>query len=324
MQRRFIQLLLVICMAMFLFGCVHGQYPSETGSLDESADLNYDYFSLGFSLSFPESWAGRVEALQNESFVTVSIDGIPTYCLTSLTNDVGAREKDQELEEEGYNYYCQNGTTFFYYQQYETIPKELCPTSWRSNSAQWCTEKAMLEFWRIVPETEVCTVVMDGDDYYFSMKTSNYIDHRLGISFAIPDIFMRQGDVYVHPTDSDQVVSVVLLDEQSNSSYLICSFLALRVEDPFNNQYCIADSPDLLFYDGKLYGGVNEWRHSSWRQNTYTQFGWETYPASIRNTFSYGDVQEMVNSFQLLFPENEIEAALEMEQTEIEKYISTP
>lgn len=169
----------------------------------------------------------------------------------------------------------------------------------------------MRAFWQIDRDTDVCTALVDGDAYYLSMKTGEYANHRLGISFAIPKNMLERGDVYLYPTDDEQMISLVLMDGAFSRMYLMCSFLALPVEDPFRSVYNIIDSPELLSYDGRLYGGVNEWRHSSWRQYVYTQFGWETFPEHIQNTFSFDEIQDVVDSFQLLFPQEELDNVFE-------------
>lgn len=297
------------CMIVLLNGCYFGD--SASGDAHNPEVLYYDYSEMGYSLQFPEEWAGCIEVREENEYITVRINGILIYSLVSVPNVDGARVWDQQLEENEFIYHSQNGTHFFYYKLHNILPKEMCPATWHRKSAQWCTKEAMLDFWRIEWDTDICTALVEDDAYYLSMKTGEYVNHRLGISFTIPQNMLERGDVYLYPTNNDRVISLVLMETPSSRIYLMSTFLALPVDDPYRSEYNIIDSPELVLYDGRLYGGINEWRDSTWRQYVYVYYGWERFPDYIQNMFTFDEIQSVVNSFRLLFMLEECDNVLE-------------
>lgn len=75
-------------LCILLYDCAFGDvYPDDTSSSDV---LNYDYSDLGFSLLFPEEWAGCVEAQEEAASLhllpaEVRASAIPTTWQASAT-----------------------------------------------------------------------------------------------------------------------------------------------------------------------------------------------------------------------------------------------
>lgn len=301
LQKRYLRLFAVLCMAMLFAGCACEQRPLETGPSEEtlhSAALNYDDSELGFSLAFPEEWSGRAEMRQEENTVIINVDGADVYFFASVENREGAAEKELALMEAGYEYYLQNGTHFFYYKISGTITKDMCPPYWGSRSVQWCTENWVETLFQIPKETAVCRMEMsENGGPVFQMKTPVYTDYRLGFTFTIPEKFFNREDLRAYMYQ--HAISLNLVDEED--IYLLCKFVAVPTEDPVNGCiYSIAEYPELMYEDGKVYGGIN-YRRPEWVPGYYyAPHGWETYPEEIRNLFSFEEVQEMVDSFTLL------------------------
>lgn len=307
MKRIFGVVLVVSCLMSLLSGCVSDSAQQITQSTEETiptTPLCYTYQDLDFSLSFPEIWSGRFSVQQDGNCVTVNIDGTPLFSFASLQNEPDMKKHELKLLEDGYTYYLHNGTHFFYYKILGVVPKELCDSYSRERTTEWHTEKVMYTCWQINCETKVCSVLIEEDAYYLAMKQNDYINHRMGIAVTLPEAMLNHGAVYLKLSKSFQNDGLIelVLQEPDEYDYLLCSIFALSVSDPLHghSDFNIAYSPELVFRDGKLYGAVNEWRDSGWRTGTYSFYGWERYPDHIRSTFSFEEVQKVVDSFRIL------------------------
>ena len=263
-----------------------------------SCSLGEEPQEPGFSVALPEEWEGRAEMRQEENTVIINVDGADVYFFASVENREGAAEKELALLDGGYEYYLQNGTHFFYYKISGTITKDMCPVYWGDRSVQWCTENWVETLFQIPKDTAVCRMEESphaGTVYY--LKTPVYTDYRLGVTFTIPEKFFNREDLRANMYQ--HVISLNLVDEED--IYLLCKFVAVPTEDPVNGCiYSIAEYRELMYEDGKVYGGINYWRPEWVPAYYYAPHGWETYPEEIRDLFTFEEVQEMVDSFTLL------------------------
>ncbi len=79
--------------------------------------------------------------------------------------------------------------------------------------------------------------------------------------------------------------------------------------------------PELVYLNGMLYGGTNDWiscRERGFLTDAY--FCWDLYPQAIQDYFTHEQVQELVDSYQVMLTAEELHAGLDrfLEETEQE------
>lgn len=269
------------------------------------------YHSLPFSMVFPDSWKGRYWVDRCDNGITVYVDGQATYAVRVVKNKPGAKEKDQELVDLGYTYLLENGEFFIYEKVLSTIPEELYIArndDIHYNIKEWHTQNTFVSMLRF-RESSVCSLALGAPDkkkgygtydydytrdvggnlsVYLEMKHETYVNHRLGVSFTIPESMRERCRIICHydfylETSINHVYVVYRCDRDNGSwyDYTLCSF-------------------DVYTYDGGCYyEAYNQWQ-DYWHPTAYFQYEWSSYPQEIKEQFTKDEVQQIVDSFTVL------------------------
>ena len=103
--------------------------------------------------------------------------------------------------------------------------------------------------------------------------------------------------------------------------YPVATFYAASMGEDGYAEYYGRYYPELVYLNGMLYGGTNEWmscRERGFLTDAY--FCWDLYPQAIRDYFTHEQVQELVDSYQVMLTAEELHAGLDrfLEETEQE------
>ena len=355
MKKNILKIFALLLVLSCLFGCAPAQSPEtqppteatvppveETEPPVEETQppvaLHYDYPELDFSFAFPKEWAGEFLVEQEENSVTVSLGGVPTFSFVSLKNEPGAKEKDKQLEEDGYHYYRENGTHFFYYKFLTDLPEDFCIYQ-RGDKKPICdVEDAMAECWHIYTETAICSVLEDewyyrdkwsppwNEYFYLRMKTPHYINYRVGYMFTLPDYMLSNKDICIR-INSGGGGAVGLRNEAYNTAdfqayndmpfYRLCyfNFASSETSEETREEWKFYYRGQTTSLGNTLYLTINEYTETYHYERYFT---WRDYPDHIRNAFSQEQIQEVVDSFQVILSMDEIALALEEHLDETE------
>lgn len=316
---------LILCVCMLNHGCTSDQevLAEDTHIIDALPDgtkPQHLYLDLDFGLTFPEEWVGRYVLERENQCVTVNIDNTPVYSFVSFENAPGAHGMMLRLKADGYTFWMENGTDFFWYKIHADLPEDLYPyKTLIDHSAQWQTEEAMAQIWQVNTENEVCSVRIEATpkesldrDVYLSMKQPEYINHMLGISFTLTPKMMDNPKVYLESNTQSVCVHIVAklsygiykknaAHKDIPFAFPLCSVLAKETREPTRpdgDWYNTYDYPHLLLLGRKIYGIANEW--CPLKEGVFAYYEWNNYPWFIRNDFTYEDVQQVVYSFRML------------------------
>ena len=304
-MKSLVRITTILLMFLLLVGCNNKVPHSDEATVgytemielptSKNTEITVASEELPFSLILPPKWGGRGSIQHTAKDATICIDGQPIITVCYIENLPDAGEKDKALVRDGYVYFGEDIYRFFYYKLYSEIPTELQIVStpdWVGDSLQYQGTRLIQSCFRFNEENSACSASLSqatgvAVECLLNMKTCKYTNYRLGVSFAIPERMLNECHI--------RVIGERLIVEMS-PYYEMCEFAVCDPESTTAVWYEAYGEHTLV--DGTLYITYNNWQTPLW----YSQDSWVSYPKEVKDRYSFEDVQQIVDSFQILCP----------------------
>ena len=301
-------LLLLLVLALLLAGCDAQPEPAETTQptisatepteptepAAEESPLVHPFPDLGFTLSFPEPWLDRFTLSRSGDRVTVIVDGVRIFTVTSVPNAPGARQAVNTLTEEGFIFMWDNYAHSLMYQLHGELPKDL-----RYIGVDRIYDGVNYSKYQVegIPGMTAEDEILRAQ-WETATGSWEYINYRLGIAFTLPEDFLNRSRLN---TRREGVSWCGIIGQKDN--YQLGAFLASDGSTGFELYIAfLEDYPEITLVDGIYYGAICEWgpprEHSVFVCTSYHP--WRYYTQEEKNAFTDEEIQAVLDTFRIL------------------------